>query len=256
MSGRLLDFKTYLGGASSVQVIEMFPNDQKTFQYDFNTNVSGYQFSADYESILLDTVTYDRVSGNINLADTTVTGYFTNQANVTSGYINNASASSGIVEFTIPPNRYAGNVLPNARDNVVCTVLSFQWETDDTPNTQKQRHRWAIIERYDPQVGKTPGDPALESTYVPFGVGAITGVTVSGADASRTAGTYNNLTGLTSGSGSDATFQIVVDGSGAATVNITGRGTNYRPNDTIEILDSNLGSGGAADVTITVSSIA
>lgn len=255
MSGRLLDFKTYLGGASSVQVIEMFPNDQKTFQYDFNTNVSGYQFSADYESILLDTVSYDRVSGNINLADTTVTGYFTNQANVTSGYINNTSASSGIVEFTIPPNRYAGNVLPNARQNVVCTVMSFQWETDDTPNTQKQRHRWAIIERYDPQVGKTPGDPALETTYVPFGVGAITGVTVSGADASRTAGTYT-VSGLTSGTGQNASFQVIVDGTGAATVNILVRGTDYRVGDTIEILDSTLGSGGAADLTITVSSIA
>ena len=79
MSGRLLDFKTYLGGAASVQVIEMFPNDQKSFVYDYNTDVSGYTFSADYESILLDTVTYDRVSGNINLADTNVTGYFTNQ---------------------------------------------------------------------------------------------------------------------------------------------------------------------------------
>jgi len=255
MSGRLLDFKQYLGGAASVQVIEMFPNDQKTFSYDFNSNVAGYQFSADYESILLDEVTYDRTSGNINLAETTVTGYFTNQSNVSSSYINNASASSGIVTFTIPENRYTGNVLPNARENVVCTVLSFQWETNDSP-AQKQRHRWAIIERYDPQVGKTPGDPALESTYVPFGVGAITGVTVSGADASRTAGTYNNLSGLTSGSGADATFQIVVDGVGAATVNITGRGTGYRVGDTIEILDSVLGQGGAADVTITVSSIA
>jgi hypothetical protein len=166
MSGRLLDFKQYLGGADNVQFIEMFPDDQKTFSYNFGQDVSGYEFTADYQSLLLDTVTYDRVTGNPNLADTTVSGYFTNTANITAGtYINNASASSGVVEFTIPANRYTGNVLPNARANVVCTVVSFQWQTDDTP-IQTQRHRWAILERFDPKVGKVPGDPGDEATFV------------------------------------------------------------------------------------------
>ena len=166
MSGRLLDFKQYLGGADQVQVIEMFPDDQKTFSYNFGQDVSGYTFTADYQSLLLDTVTYDRQTGNVNLADTTVSGYFTNTANITAGtYINNASASSGVVEFTIPANRYTGNVLPNARANVVCTVVSFQWQTDDTP-IQTQRHRWAILERFDPKVGKVPGDPGDEATFV------------------------------------------------------------------------------------------
>lgn len=257
MSGRLLDFKNYLGGAASVQVIEMFPNDQKSFTYDYNTDVSGYTFTADYQSILLDSVGYDRATGNVNLADTNVTGYFTNTNNVDMGtYFSNASAAAGSVTFTIPADRYTGNVLPNARENVVCTVLSFQWQTDDTP-PQKERHRWAILERFDPQIGKTPGNPKLETTFVPFGVGAITGVTDSGADASRLAGTYTNVTGLTSGSGSGATFEIVVAPStGALTVNITARGTGYVVGDTIEILDSSLGAGGAADVTLTVSSIA
>jgi len=27
-------------------------------------------------------------------------------------------------------------------------------------------HRWAIIERFDPQVGKVPGDPADEASFV------------------------------------------------------------------------------------------
>ena len=166
MSGRLLDFKQYLGGADNVQFIEMFPDDQKTFSYNFGQDVSGYEFTADYQSLLLDTVTYDRVTGNPNLADTTVSGYFTNTANITAGtYINNASAVSGVVEFTIPQNRYTGNVLPNARANVVCTVVSFQWQTDDTP-IQTQRHRWAILERFDPKVGKVPGDPGDEATFV------------------------------------------------------------------------------------------
>ena len=38
MSGRVLDFANYLGGASNSQVIEVLPQQQKTFQYDFNAN--------------------------------------------------------------------------------------------------------------------------------------------------------------------------------------------------------------------------
>jgi len=168
MSGRFLDFKSYLGGASNVLFLEAFPRTQKTFSYNFNNaDVSGYTFSADYQSLLLNTVTYDRITGDPNFADTTVSGYFTNTANVSPSNINNASAASGLVELTIPANRYTGNILPNARDKVVMTVLSFQWTTDDSP-VQQDMHRWAIIERYDPQVGKNPGDPSLDPTFVSF----------------------------------------------------------------------------------------
>jgi len=165
MSGRLLSFKEYIGSANNVQVIELFPRSQKTFTYNFGSDVSGYQFSADYQSLLLSDVTYDRVTGDPNFADTTVSGYFTNTANVSPSNINNASAASGTVTLTIPENRYTGNILPNARANVVMTVLSFQWTTDDSP-VQQDLHRWAIIERFDPQVGKVPGDPADEASFV------------------------------------------------------------------------------------------
>lgn len=167
MSGRLLSFKQYLGGAANVLNLEMFPGDQKTFYYNYsNTDVSGYTFTADYQSILLSTVTYNNITGEPNFTDTTVSGYFTNTAAITpSTYINTASANVGVVGFTIPANRYTGDVLPNARANVVCTVVSFQWSTGETP-PQKDRHRYAILERFDPEVGKVPGDPASESNFV------------------------------------------------------------------------------------------
>jgi len=166
MSGRLLSFSQYLGGADNVKVEEFFPDDQKTYTYNFNNaDVSGYTFSADYQSLLLDTVTYNNITGEPNFTDSTVSGYFTNTANVSGSNIDVTSAGSGLVALTIPSDRYTGNVLPNARANVVCTVLSFQWETDDVP-PQKQRHRYAILERFDPKVGKVPGDPADETTFV------------------------------------------------------------------------------------------
>ncbi len=81
--------------------------------------------------------------------------------------------------------------------------------------------------------------------------------TFSAVDASRTAGTYNGVTGT-----SDAldvtvgTFNIVVDGTGAVTsvVVVTG-GTGHNINDTITISDDNLGAGGAADFTMDVATL-
>ena len=163
MSGRLLDFKSYIGGSDNVQVIELFPRSQKTFTYNFNTNVSAYTFSSDYQTIVLDQVTYDRVTGDPNFTETTVIGFMNTTGNVSNSLINNASASTGVVTFTIPQNRYTGKIIPNARDKVVMTVVSFQWTTGDTP-AQQDMHRWAIIERWEP--GVTPGDPTSEVTYV------------------------------------------------------------------------------------------
>jgi hypothetical protein len=167
MSGRLLSFSQYLGGADNVKVVEMFPDDQRAYTYNFaNADVSSYTFSADYQSILLSDVTYNNITGDPSFSNTTVNGYFTNTSNITAGtYINTDNAATGLVTLTIPSQRYTGNVMPNARANVVATVLSFQWETNDTP-PQKERHRYCILERFDPKVGRVPGDPANESNFV------------------------------------------------------------------------------------------
>lgn len=153
----------------------MFPRDSKAFTYNFNTNVSAYTFSGDYQTILLDSVTYDRNTGAPNFTDTTVIGYFTNTANLTVGSgnydISNTDAATGLVKLTIPENRYQGNVIPNARSYVPCTVLSFEWQDSSTP-PQRQRHRYAILERFDPQVGRVPGDPRDEANYVALTISA------------------------------------------------------------------------------------
>ena len=87
----------------------------------------------------------------------------------------------------------------------------------------------------------------------------INSVTVtSGADVSRTAGTYTitKTDYATSGIGEDATFSITVDGVGAVTATITDGGNGFQINDTITIPDNELGSGGAANVVLTVASVA
>jgi len=162
MSGRLLDFKQYLGGADNVQVIEMFPSTQKTFTYNFGTDVTSYTFEADYQTLVLDTVSYDRATSNINLTDSTVVGYFAN-AEIGGANIVTTGAASGTIDFTIPKNRYTGNITPSARANVAVTVVGFKWtDTSVTPNTTDS-HRWAVIERYEPDV--TPGNPRDEAGF-------------------------------------------------------------------------------------------
>ena len=92
------------------------------------------------------------------------------------------------------------------------------------------------------------GLPAVDSP-----IATIT--SISAADGSRTPGTYNIVANdyLTSGIGQDATFTIVIDGSGAATsITITNGGTGFIVGETITIDDSDLGSGGAAALTFNV----
>lgn len=255
---RLLNFANYLGQANNVQVIEMFPSTQKTFTYNFNANVSAYTFSSDMQTIVIDSLTYDRASGEPVFSDSTVVGYFANTSIDANVYVDTTGAVSGLIDFTIPSDRYTGPLTPDARTNVAITVASFRWTNTGVTPAVTDSHRWAIIERYEPDV--SPGNPRLSNAFVALGVGAISSFTTDGgADASRTAGTYNNITGVPNAAketGTDASFQVVVASGGTPTFNITGRGTGYTVGDTIKILDSSLGGGGGALITVTVTGIA
>lgn len=256
MSGRLLDFSQFIGGSDNVKILNLFPRSQKSFTYDFDADVSGYTFTADQQSIVLDNIAYDRATGLPNFADSTITGYVNTVTSIDPAtYINNASASAGEVTFTIPQNRYTGPLLPNARKNPVMTVISFEWETDDTP-AQYESHRWAVLETWEP--GVTVGDPAVTTNFVAVGVGAISTFTSNeSTDASRTEGVYT-VTGLpdAASQGTGHSFLVTVNGSGVTTVDILARGTGFVNSDTIQILDNNLGAGGGADITVTVTAIA
>ena len=78
---------------------------------------------------------------------------------------------------------------------------------------------------------------------------------ISAANGSRTAGTYTNVSYSAQGSGTGATFNITVNGSGAASITITNSGKGYVVNNTITVADSQLGGGGAPSLTFDVASI-
>jgi hypothetical protein len=254
MSSRLLDFQSYIGGSDNVQVINLFPRSQKTFTYDFNADVSLWNFTADKQSLVLVQITYDRVSKLPNFADSIITGYMNSSTTIPAGtYISETNAALGQIDFTIPAERYTGPLLPNARKNPVMTVVSFEWESNAVPPV-KDSHRWAIIETWEP--GVTVGDPAVSATYVPIGVGAVSTFTEnSSTDSDRLPGAYT-VTGLSNGEGTGATFSVQVTAGGVTNIDLISRGTLYNAADTIQLLDVMMGSGGAADITVTVSTIA
>jgi hypothetical protein len=162
MSGRLLDFKSYIGGADNVITQEMTPSTQKTFNYDYSLDVSNYTFAADMQTIVVDTLAYDRVTGDPNFTESNVVGSFAN-AEISSSNIDDSDALNGNIRFTIPAQRYTGNIIPDARANVPITVVSFRWtDTGVTPNTTEQ-HRYAILERYEPDV--VIGNPTLDAGF-------------------------------------------------------------------------------------------
>jgi hypothetical protein len=162
MSGRLLSFSQYLQGGDNVKVEEMFPSTQKTFTYNYGSDVSNYVFEADYQPIVIDAMTYNTNDGQPNFTSSSVLGSFAN-AEIAGSNIVTTDASSGLIKFTIPAQRYTGPLVPDARTNVVISVVSFKWTNQGvTPNTTES-HRWAIIERYEPDVAI--GNPTLDGGF-------------------------------------------------------------------------------------------
>jgi len=83
----------------------------------------------------------------------------------------------------------------------------------------------------------------------------LTVTNIAAANASRSEGTYSNLTAnSTSGSGdiTTARFTVDVDNSGAATITIVNGGKDFVLNETVTINDSQLGAGGAPALTFDV----
>jgi hypothetical protein len=162
MSGRVLDFKAYLGGADNVQIKEDFPSSATTYRYDYGGNIANYSFELSSQTIVIDTLAYDRNTGEPNFSNATVVGYFAN-TEIDAANVNVVSTVNGTVDITIPSQLYTGNIVPDARANVPINVVSVKWTDAGLSPTNTQSHRWAIIQRWEPDV--TPGNPRDEAGF-------------------------------------------------------------------------------------------
>lgn len=161
MSG-VLSFADYLGGPDNIQVEQIFPSTKRTYAYNFNTDITGWSWGLDAQTLVVNPVTYDR-NGVPNFSTSLVIGSFALQnLAVDSTTINIVSAVAGTVNITIPGGLYSGPIIPDARKNVPITIVGVSWTTAGTP-TQVNSHRWAFIQCYEPDV--TIGNPILDAGF-------------------------------------------------------------------------------------------
>jgi hypothetical protein len=164
----ILNFQQYIGGPDAIQVEQVFPSTQKTLVYNFGQDITGWTFSADQQTIVVDTVAFNRNTGQPNFSTSHVVGSFT-KANITGASAPTViSASAGTVKVVLPANMYTGPVIPDARQNVPITVVGITWSDASTP-AQINTHRWALIQCWEP--GVTVGDPILATGYTAITLG-------------------------------------------------------------------------------------
>jgi len=163
----VLSFSDYLGGPDNIQVEQIFPSTKRTYAYNFNQNITGWTWAIDYQTLVVNPVTYDR-NGIPNFSSSLVIGYFPKtDVTVDSSVLNVINASAGTVNITIPGGMYTGPIIPDARKNVPITIVGITWTTADTP-TQVNSHRWAFIQCYEPDV--TIGNPILDNAYTALNI--------------------------------------------------------------------------------------
>ena len=165
----ILNFNNYIGGADNLQIEQTFPSNQRTVVYNFGQDITGWNFHLDHQTIVADTVAFDRVTGEPNFSNTKVIGNFPSGVISTSTYVNVLDAEAGTVTLTFPKQLYNGPILPDARSHNPITVIGVTWtDTANPPNSDT--HRWAFIQSWEP--GVTAGDPVLDPDYNPINVGS------------------------------------------------------------------------------------
>lgn len=168
MSG-VLNFQNFVGGPDQVQCESIFPSTQKTLVYNFARDITGWTFEVDHQTLVVDSVKFNRNSGQPNFSDSTVVGSFPKQE-VTGDFAPEViNTEVGTVKVHFPANMYTGAIVPDARVNVPITVLSVTWRDNSTP-AQVNTHRWALVMCYEPDV--PVGDPTLDPSFIPLVIGS------------------------------------------------------------------------------------
>ena len=164
----ILNFQQFVGGPDSVICEQTFPSTQKTVVVNFQRDITGWTFAADHQTIVVDTVKFNRNTGQPNFGDSTVIGSFP-KFEVTGTFVPSViNLTSGTVAVHFPAGMYDGPIIPDARANVPVTVFSLTWEDTSTP-PQINSTRWALVQSYEPDV--IIGDPTTSTDYTVLTLG-------------------------------------------------------------------------------------
>jgi hypothetical protein len=158
----VLTFEQFIGGADQLVLSQDFPSSSKNLVYNFGQDVSGWNFAGDYQVLVVDSVAFNRLTGEPNFANSSVIGFFPKVEITGDDAPSVVDAATGTVRYTVPNDMYTGALYPDARSNVPIAVVGFSWTTDDTP-AQTSSHRWAVLQSYEPDVAI--GNPVDEVDY-------------------------------------------------------------------------------------------
>ena len=165
MANGVLTFDQYIGGPDQVIIEQSFPSTQRSVVYNYGRDITGWTFSADYQTIVIDNISFNRYTGAPNFANSHVIGSFA-KVDITGSLVPEIiNAALGTVKVTFPAQMYTGPIIPDARQNVPIVIFGFTWNIASTP-TQTLTNRWAFIQCYEPDV--TIGDPTQAAGYTPL----------------------------------------------------------------------------------------
>lgn len=165
----ILNFQQYVGGPDSVKVEQIFPSNQRSLVYNYATDVTGWTFSVDHQTLVVDTVAFNRNTGAPNFSNSTVIGSFAKVDLTGDNAPTIIDAAAGTVKIVMPANMYTGPIIPDARQNVPITVVAVTWSDDQTP-ANISTHRWALVQAWEPDV--VVGDPITDAGYTALTLGA------------------------------------------------------------------------------------
>jgi hypothetical protein len=161
----VLSFSEYIGGPDQVIAAQAFPSDQRSYVYNFGVDVTGWTFTADCQTIVVDQLAFNRYTGQPNFANSRVIGSFDSIELEDDQAPQVINAQLGQVKLKIPAGLYTGNIFPDARSHVPVLIVSMTWtDSESFPNTQS--HRWAFVQAWEPDV--TIGDPVDSAGYTPL----------------------------------------------------------------------------------------
>jgi hypothetical protein len=162
----ILNFDQYLGGADQIKIEQTFQKNQKTLVYNFNQDITDWDFELDQQTLVVDQVTFNRNTGQPNFASSKVIGFFPLEE-LTEDNVTVADEAAGLVNVTFPQNMYTGPIIPDARQNVPITIVALTWTDTSTP-PQINTHRFALVQSWEPDV--VPGDPTADTDFTALGV--------------------------------------------------------------------------------------
>ena len=167
MANGVSSFSDYIGGPDDIIAAQAFPSDQKQYLYNFGTNITGWTFSADYQTLVVDEIAFNRYTGQPNFSNSSVIGSFAKVELTGDNAPQVQSASVGTVNLRVPAGMYTGPIVPDARINIPVVVVAFTWTNADTFATT-QSHRWAFVQAWEPDAAV--GNPVGSAGYTALSV--------------------------------------------------------------------------------------